>query len=102
VLPAARRTSSGIARGLTGYWDRVSSVWRFLRRGFEAPWWMRTSGFLLTLATVCAALGIAGASYSVTLLGGALGALVAEHVIEAWWLRRERQRDLANGYIRKS
>jgi hypothetical protein len=80
----------------------VSSVWRFLRRRFEAPWWLRITGFLPTLATVCAALGIAGASYPVTLICGAVAALIAEHVVEAWWLRRERQRDVANGYIRES
>jgi hypothetical protein len=92
----------GIGVGLNGYWNHVSSVWRFLRRRFEAPWWMRSTGFFLTLAAVCAMLGIAGASYAVTLICGAVAALIAEHVVEAWWLRRERQRDVANGYIRES
>lgn len=63
---------------------------------------MRSAGFFLALAAVCAVLGVAGASYSAALICGAVAAFVAEHVVEAWWLRRERQRDAANGYVRES
>jgi hypothetical protein len=35
-----------------------------------------------------------------TLVCGAAAGLVAELMVEAWWLRRERWRDLANGYAR--
>jgi hypothetical protein len=63
---------------------------------------MRSTGFFLTLAAMCAALGFAGVTYSVTLSCAAAAALIAEHVVEAWWLRRERRRDLASGYIRES
>ena len=100
VLKIRRRERIGM--GVNGYWSRVSRVWGFLRRGFEAPWWMRSAGFFLALAAVCAVLGVAGASYSAALICGAVAAFVAEHVVEAWWLRRERQRDAANGYVRES
>ncbi len=62
---------------------------------------MRTSAYLLTAATVWVALGVVGAGFAATLGGGAVAGLLADQVVEVWWLRRERQRDVANGYVRK-
>ena len=76
-------------------------MWRFLLRKSEAPWWMRTSAYLLTMGTVWVVLGILGAGFAATLGGGALAGLIADQIVEAWWLRRERQRDVANGYVGK-
>jgi hypothetical protein len=42
-----------------------------------------------------------GAGFAATLGGGALAGLIADQIVEAWWLRRERQRDVANGYVGK-
>ena len=62
---------------------------------------MRTSAYLLTMGTVWVVLGILGAGFAATLGGGALAGLIADQIVEAWWLRRERQRDVANGYVGK-
>jgi hypothetical protein len=62
---------------------------------------MRTSAYLVTMALVWVALGIGGAGFAATLACGALAGIIAEQVVEAWWLRRERQRDVANGYVRE-
>jgi hypothetical protein len=62
---------------------------------------MRTTAYLLTMAMVWAVLGVLGAGFAATLGGGALAGLIADQTVEAWWLRRERQRDVANGYVRK-
>jgi hypothetical protein len=78
----------------------VASFLRLLRRKNEAPWGLRASAYFLTMATTWAALGVAGVRFTLTLVCGALAGLVAELIVEAWWLRRERRRDLANGYAR--
>ena len=62
---------------------------------------MRTSAYLLTMGMVWVVLGILGAGFAATLGGGALAGLIADQIVEAWWLRRERQRDVANGYVGK-
>ena len=59
------------------------------------------SAYLLTMGTVWVVLGILGAGFAATLGGGALAGLIADQIVEAWWLRRERQRDVANGYVGK-
>ena len=71
-----------------------------LRHKNEAPWGLRASAYLLTMATTWAALGVAGVRFTLTLVCGALAGFAAELIVEAWWLRRERRRDLANGYTR--
>jgi hypothetical protein len=53
------------------------------------------------MGTVWVVLGILGAGFAATLGGGALAGLIADQIVEAWWLRRERQRDVANGYVGK-
>jgi hypothetical protein len=61
---------------------------------------LRASAYLLTMVTTWAALGFAGVRFTLTLVCGAFAGLVAELIVEAWWLRRERRRDLANSYAR--
>jgi hypothetical protein len=53
------------------------------------------------MGTVWVVLGILGAGFAATLGGGVLAGLIADQIVEAWWLRRERQRDVANGYVGK-
>jgi hypothetical protein len=50
------------------------------------------------MAVTWATLGVAGLSLSVTLVCGALAGFIAQQIAEAWWLRREHRRDVANGY----
>jgi hypothetical protein len=50
------------------------------------------------MAATWVMLGVAGLSFGVTLVGGAWAGFVAQQIVEAWWLRREHRRDLANGY----
>jgi hypothetical protein len=76
----------------------VAGLSRLLGRKNEAPWGLRASAYFLTMATTWAALGVAGVRFTLTLVCGAAAGLVAELIVEAWWLRRERRRDLASGY----
>ena len=62
---------------------------------------MRTSAYLLTMVTVWVVLASLGAGFAATLGGGALAGLIADQIVEAGWLRRERQRNVANGYVGK-
>jgi len=78
----------------------VVSFSRLLRRKNEAPWGLRASAYFLTMAMTWAALGVAGVRFTLTVVCGALAGLVAELIVEGWWLRRERRPDLANGYAR--
>ena len=50
------------------------------------------------MLVVWCVVGLAGAGFAVTLASGAAAGLAAEIAVDAWWRRRERQRDLRNAY----
>jgi hypothetical protein len=83
--------------GHTG--SAVSKLTRLLRAKPASPGGLRYAVELATMIVVWAALGFAHVSFGPTIVSGAAAGLVAEFAFEAWWRRRERQRDLENGFV---
>jgi len=79
--------------------SRARDVRRLLGRRFEAPTALRYPVYLLTAIVAWSVVGLAGAGFVATLCSGAVAGLVAELGVEAWWVRRERRRDRASGYV---
>jgi hypothetical protein len=61
---------------------------------------MRYAAQIGAIIVTWVVLAIAGLGFTATLFGGLVAALPAEAVAHIWWRRRERRRDLANGYVR--
>jgi hypothetical protein len=83
--------------GHTG--SAVSKLTRLLRAKPSSPGGLRYAVELATMIVVWAALGFAHVSFGPTIVCGVAAALVAEFAFEARWRRRERQRDLENGFV---
>jgi F0F1-type ATP synthase membrane subunit c/vacuolar-type H+-ATPase subunit K len=77
----------------------VSKLTRLLRAKSAAPGGLRYAAYLATMIVVWAALAVAHVGFGPTIVFGFAAGLVAELAVEAWWRRRERQRDLKNGFV---
>ncbi|MEN3279991.1 MAG: hypothetical protein V7607_1131 [Solirubrobacteraceae bacterium] len=77
----------------------VSKLKRFLRWRYESPAGMRYAAQIAAMIVTWVVLGIAGLGFTATLFGGLAAGLLAEAATHLWWRRRERRRDLANGYV---
>jgi hypothetical protein len=77
----------------------VSRPTRLLRAKPASPGSLRYAVNLATMIVVWAALGFAHVRFGLAIVSGAAAGLLAEFVFEAWWRRRERQRDRKNGFV---
>ena len=77
----------------------MSKLKRFLRWRYASPAGMRYAAQIGAMIATWVVLGIAGLGFTATLFGGLAAALLAEGVAHLWWRRRERRRDVANGYV---
>jgi hypothetical protein len=76
----------------------VSKLLRLLRAKYASPLGLRYPIYLATVIVVWGVLSVAGVGLAVALASGAAAGFAAEIAVDAWWRRRERQRDLRNGY----
>jgi hypothetical protein len=77
----------------------VSKLARLLRAKPASPGGLRYGVNLATMVVAWAALGVAHVSFGRAIVSGFAAGLVAELTLEAWWRRRERQRDLKNRFV---
>jgi hypothetical protein len=77
----------------------VSKLTSALRAKPTAPGALRYPVYLATVIVVWSALSLAHVGFARAAVFGAGAGFVADLALEAWWRRRERQRDLENGFV---
>jgi len=79
----------------------VSKLTRVPRAKPTSPGGLRYAAYLATMIVAWAALAVAHVGFGPAIVSGAAAGLVAELAVEAWWRRRERQRDLENAFVHR-